>query len=175
MGNIRASVGDSPQQRALWLYENRTEIIEESEHDGVPCRKWTGSISSTGYNPHIKWEGKIINAVGFMRKYIGKIDQPKGTEVCHNCNTRACAEWRHVRFDTHKSNLIDLAKTGGNVNLGEKNGMAKLTSDQAREIYIRVHNGESARKLARIFSLDKSTVGDIRDRKTWRHATSGIR
>ena len=55
--------------------------------------------------------------------------------------------------------------------VGVNNGRAILTEDQVRDIYSRLLNGEQSIDLAREFSVEKTTIGNIKRRKEWKHIT----
>ena len=54
------------------------------------------------------------------------------------------------------------------------NGAAKLTPDQAKEIYIRGNNGERNVDLAKEFSVHPDIIGKIKNGKMWREFTSNL-
>lgn len=55
--------------------------------------------------------------------------------------------------------------------VGVNNGRAILTEDQVIDIYSRLLNGEKSIDLAREFSVEKTTIGNIKRRKEWKHIT----
>lgn len=55
--------------------------------------------------------------------------------------------------------------------VGVNNGRAILTEDQVRDIYSKLLNGEKSIDLAREFSVEKTTIGNIKRRKEWKHIT----
>jgi hypothetical protein len=58
---------------------------------------------------------------------------------------------------------------------GEENGVAKLTNEQAREIYRRLLAGELGVDLAREFGCSKAAIGNIRTGKAWGSITGATR
>jgi hypothetical protein len=53
---------------------------------------------------------------------------------------------------------------------GERNGRAKLTADNAREIAARLAMGEQQRPLAREFGVSQRLILNIAKRRAWRAA-----
>lgn len=88
------------------------------------------------------------------------------------------SDWAHVlvynvseeaAFDLEKMRLHAIGGTKFNVQSGERNYQAKLTDDQAREIFMR---DETHQKLATEFGVSRSAISMIKSRKQWRAATS---
>jgi len=77
----------------------------------------------------------------------------------------------NLRWSTAKENSSDKDLHGTRA-VGARHGLAKVTEDVVRLIRAtpRLPRATgSNRALARRFNLDRSTVGDIRSLKTWRH------
>ncbi len=55
--------------------------------------------------------------------------------------------------------------------VGVNNGRALLTENEVREIYSRLLLGEKSTDLAKEFSVEKTTIGNIKRRKEWKHIT----
>ena len=56
---------------------------------------------------------------------------------------------------------------------GEKSGRAKLTKEQAVDIFV-TRGVESTGVTAKKYNIERSTVQSIRRRETWRRATDGL-
>jgi DNA invertase Pin-like site-specific DNA recombinase len=52
---------------------------------------------------------------------------------------------------------------------GERNGMAKLSEDQARQIHELARSGFSQRQLAKMFNVTKTPIAMICREQGWRH------
>ena len=52
---------------------------------------------------------------------------------------------------------------------GERHGNSKLTENQVREIFRRVHNGERQKKIAFDYGVDERVVSSIKVGKRWKH------
>lgn len=57
--------------------------------------------------------------------------------------------------------------------IGETNHCAKLTDDQARELFVRSHK-ERIGDLAKEFAVSPAAIYHIKNRKQWRTATAGL-
>lgn len=90
----------------------------------------------------------------------------------HSCNNPSCVNPSHLRWGSQKENLRQAIDSGraphqGRV-AGEKNGNAKLTSDQVAEI--RSSTGNQS-EVARRYGITRSLVSHIRLRRAWGHVS----
>lgn len=134
------------------------------------CWPWHGSMQSTGYGAfHVK--GKYVAAHRFAyAAYVGPIAD--GLLVLHSCDNPICVNPDHLRLGTDSDNTADkVARNRCNGSKGEKNGSAKLTEGQVREIF---HDTRSSRKVAADYGIDKATVIKIWNRKKWSHLNMQI-
>lgn len=92
---------------------------------------------------------------------------PDGLEVCHKCDVEACVNPAHLFLGTHKDNCMDRDSKGRNVSHpGSRHGNSKLV--EADILAIRASE-ETALALAKRYGVHESSIGYIRQRKTWRH------
>ena len=119
---------------------------------------------------------------------------PKDMCVCHTCDNRACINPEHLFLGDAADNSADMVAKGRSagaagdrngmrrrpdrnptrlypdrVPRGERNGSARLTEDQAREIWRRTAAGEDHRRIAQEYGVSKYAVWAIHHRWTWRH------
>lgn len=95
-------------------------------------------------------------------------DLPEDLVIRHTCDTAACCNPKHLVLGTQLENMRDKVERGRS-STGEKNGRAKLTADQVREILRRA--GESRIGLAREFGVVPAVIHNIIRRRTWRHVS----
>jgi hypothetical protein len=175
------------------LEERFWEKVDKKSPD--ECWEWKNSIIN-GYGT-IKLNGK--NKLTHRLSYelnVGPI--PPGLFVCHTCDNPKCVNPTHLFLGTQKDNLQDASKKGriasGNLHysrthpellargdchwckthpesyLGEKNGNAKLTENQVKEIRQLYARGSiTLKELGMKFGAGLSTIGYIVNHKTWKH------
>ena len=95
---------------------------------------------------------------------------PPGLEVCHNNGNPTDNRPRNLRYDTHKNNLADRSKHGRTV-MGERHHLAKLTSEDVKEILALSASGVSKRALAARFNVTRGSISHIKAGRNWKHIT----
>ncbi len=98
---------------------------------------------------------------------------PKGMEACHNNGKADDNRIENLRWDTHRNNMKDsIDQETLFIAKGSKNGRAKLTDNQVREIrdrYIRFSKNANSVILAKEFGVSYTEICDIINNKTWKH------
>jgi hypothetical protein len=85
---------------------------------------------------------------------------------CRTNNVPSTLEWC-----SHAKNMDDQFAHGTRA-LGAKHGMAKLTDEQAREIY--AANGETYKAIGARYGVSASVVCNIKKRRKWLHLWSDL-
>lgn len=132
-----------------------------------PCKLWTGHCEKSGYGRVKKAGRKILAHRMIWEQAHGPI--PAGMLVCHHCDNPSCVRLDHLFLGTHRDNKRDSTGKDRHAlpdNRGERHGLSKLTEGQVWEI---LESSEIQRVVANRFSINQSTVSDIRRRKLWRH------
>ena len=94
---------------------------------------------------------------------------PPDMECCHNNGDKHDNWIENLRWDTRSANMLDAVEHDGH-NCGEQYGRSKLTEEQVLEIRRLYAAGDHTQKqLSEKFGTDKSNVGQIIRRVTWRH------
>lgn len=144
----------------------KTDVILSRTVQQGDCLIWQGS-SSRGYG-QIRDRGKkrYVHRL-IMEEHLGKRLQ-SDEHVCHRCDTPLCCNVNHLFVGTALDNVKDkVAKNRQHRLKGESNGRSKLTEVQVVEI---LKDKTSTRaSLARKYQVTPTTIGDIRNRKLWKH------
>ncbi len=134
------------------------------------CWPWHGYIRASGYG-WFNFGGKTMTAN--RAAYIltnGPID-PTTLFVCHTCDNPLCCNPAHLWLGTAAQNNLDCLLKGRHRSLppkGEDSPNAKLTRNQAVEAF---HSALPAKELAAQWGVAPQSIENIRQGKTWSHAT----
>lgn len=96
---------------------------------------------------------------------------PPGLCVCHNCpggDNPTCVNPAHLFLGTLTRNHEDMVAKGRNAR-GERNGRAKLTEPDVREIRRLSVAGVLHKDLAARFDVSDTTIFQVVSRKMWGH------
>ena len=118
---------------------------------------------------HVVLKGKTIKVHKLVTEaFLGK--RPVGTVVCHNDGNAKNNSVTNLRYDSIRENILDIKRHGKeNPPVGEKNGMAKLTWDQVREIRTRFDSERPPTALlAAIYRMSPRQIRDVVSRKCWK-------
>lgn len=136
------------------------------------CWLWTGEIDAYGYGSFflgkVKEEGKWRKMRAKAHRLSWSLhygDAPADQEVCHACDMPACVNPVHLFLGTHGENMADRDVKMRQAH-GEKQGAAKLTEADVREI---MASRGTCQSLADQFGVHLATVNDIRRGITWKH------
>ena len=153
----------------------------ESKYMAVPesgCWLWTAYCDRDGYGRINSGgrRGKLVFAHRVSYElHIGPI--PEGLYCLHRCDVPGCVNPQHLFLGTQDENAADMARKGGahspfghKRTRGEDNGHAKLTEEKVRQIR-RLYGagGITQAQLCRDFSIGRTQMSYIVNRKTWRH------
>jgi hypothetical protein len=92
---------------------------------------------------------------------------PEGKYGCHTCDTPSCANPSHVFPGTQQENMDDMAAKGRKpfgekkARLGERNGRAKLTDTERKQLHHDYNRGFTPSELARLYGISRSRVNVI--------------
>jgi len=134
------------------------------------CWNWTGNHNGKMNRASFSFDGHMMLAARFAF-YIATGIWPGEWMVCHTCDNALCVNPKHLWLGTQKENMRDMV-VKGRAAQGAANGSAKLTEDDVREIRSKYHTGKWTQKqLAEEYSTNQVHIGEIVNRKNWRHIT----
>ena len=144
-------------------YRDPVERFWEKVDKSGDCWLWTACLTRGGYGCfHIY--GARVRAHRYSYEMAnGPI--PAGKIVMHSCDNPACVRPDHLSVGTHADNMADMVEKGRS-QIGETNSQAKLTEADAIAIKTdtRLH-----REIASDYGISIQLVGNIKNRKRWRH------
>jgi transposase len=137
---------------------------------GGGCWEWQGGKDRDGYG-RMRIGGRKASRAHRIAWFIANGD-PGTLLVCHHCDNPSCVRPAHLFIGTALDNNRDRVSKGrSNASLGEHNGLAKLTEEQAKEIVDLYRDGGARQKdLAACFGVSQSAVQLILSGKRWKHA-----
>lgn len=135
------------------------------------CIEWEKNLlhgyGQTGVKEEGGWKTRRAHRVAY-KEYVGEI--PAGMLVCHTCDNRKCINPKHLFLGTHQDNADDrVAKGRGRCGIGERHSRAKLTEEQVILIRQLRSYGFTRKKIAEGFGVTTVTIGEIANRKKWKH------
>lgn len=93
---------------------------------------------------------------------------PDGLNVLHRCDNGKCVRPAHLFLGTQMDNVRDcVAKGRYPSRVGERNGRARLSKQDAERIRERNAAGESYRKLGAEYGVNYAHIGHIVNRLVW--------
>lgn len=169
--------GDHYQASSLGRIRVKDRVIEKRTKWGGTMKQFypgkeLSLINNKGYRMvRIGFEGKKINVSAHAMVLLAfHGPKPDGYEACHNNGDPADNRPENLRWDTHLSNNRD-RKRHGNYQDGERHPMAKITDQQALEIY---RSDEPTQVLSDRYGICATKVSAIRLGKTWSAVTGGV-
>jgi hypothetical protein len=161
----------APSIERFWLYVACAQPDE--------CWWWIGGTTHSATNDveygSLAWPSGTSRMHGAHRICweIHRGHIPAGLDICHTCDHPLCVNINHLFMGTPADNTHDMHRKGrhrGGAPHGERNALAKLTTDKVREIRRRYALGGIRQKdLAREFGITQGTLGKVVRRELWAH------
>lgn len=160
-------------------YRQRFKTIRERFEDYVKrtdtCWVWLGHNCPDGYGRFwINRKGIQAHRAAWI---IYRSEIPVGFIVCHNCDMRNCVNPDHLFLGTHKENTQDMMRKNRHLpcleaHKGERSCFAKLTAQQALEVY----NAKGTQsEIGEVYGITQTAVGLIKRGVNWGWLTQGGR
>lgn len=132
------------------------------------CWLWDKTHSAKQY-PKFRWDGKLqsVHRISWQIEH-GPI--PKGIDVLHHCDNRACTRPDHLFLGTDSENMRDMVSKGRqNYLYGEFHPNSVLNEDQVLEIRRLYATGRyTQEELAKQFGVYRKTISKVVNLLTWR-------
>lgn len=143
------------------------ELLSTNDHkDG--CVEWPFSKTESGYGFFTN-DGVRYRVNRFVCRRVYGEPSSEDLDAAHSCGNRLCVNPSHLRWATRKENCADRL-IHGTENVGEKNGQAKLTEEDVREIRALLESGMKRKLIADRFHISLSHLDAIRARTKWAYS-----
>jgi hypothetical protein len=158
----------------FWSYVDKTP----GHGPNGDCWLWTGGRSGSGYGS-FRYADKMWPAHRFIYwAAYGPFDLE--LDILHKCDTPACVRPSHLEPGTAEDNMLDMVQKGRNPSVvmgkkwaewarGSKSKVSKLSEADIPEIRRRIAAGDSQRKIAKAFGVNRRTINKINYGITWGH------
>lgn len=141
-----------PQGKDFWEYVQKTDT----------CWFWIGGRSYGGYG--LQAAGRGNSRLAHRHSYeLANGPIPEGMLVLHKCDNPSCVNPKHLSLGTHADNTHDMCS--------KKRGVGKLTQIDVDKIRELREAGSSQKEIARLFSVNQSTVSRITNNERWKIVT----
>jgi hypothetical protein len=123
------------------------------------CWIWQEGTDKDGY-PKLYIDGRHWRG---NRAMLMATTGALGEHAMHSCDTPPCVAPHHLRWGDGSENSLDAFAKGRRVSQarpmrGAANGRSKLSDEDRREIVRRSAAGESSRRLASFYGVNRTTV-----------------
>ena len=141
------------------------------------CWLWVGELNPHGYGL-VNQDGKrsLAHRVAFhcFVEPIGKGASDHSADVImHICDVRCCINPSHLRRGTQLENVQDRNRKGRTktdmTRQGDRHPLAKLSNDDIHNIRNLIECGFKQKEIAKIYSINQSSVSMIKNRRIWGH------
>ncbi len=149
-------------------------LSSRSVLDSSGCILWTKSIGANGSGTigdrywGIKYKVQTPYQLAYVLHYG---DYDRTLIICHKCNNRNCLNPVHLYAGTHKENTADMFRAHRQPNRhGYYATNRILDESQVLEIKKLLLEGTLLqREIAAMYEVDRITINDIHNKRTWKH------
>lgn len=139
--------------------------------EGTECFLWPFKSNVNGYGTlKINSKTQLVTRI-VCREAHGEPPTPQH-EAAHSCGKghMGCCNKHHLSWKTHAENVAD-QKIHGTVASGERNGHAKITNKQAKEIR-KIGRSKPQSAIARQYGIDQAAVSRIINGQSYKEEPS---
>lgn len=142
------------------------------------CWLWNGAVKGDGYGIARVCGVRVLAHRLSLAVFSGL--RPH-LHALHSCDVPACVNPAHLREGTHRDNMKDMARRGrsklprGRVQSGARNGNARTTEDQVREVRrLKLLEGMSYSQIEARTGVRRANAWAIVSGKSWAHVESEV-
>ena len=129
------------------------------------CLEWTGAKTPTGYGVITVARQQHYTHRAVLEWKTGK--SMKGLVTRHSCHNPSCCDPNHLEPGTQRENALDMMTS-------ERSGKARITLEQARDIKLRLDDGQRPCNVAREIGCSEATVRSIKSGRSWTNALAAM-
>lgn len=142
----------------------RKKIEFEINRDG--CFECTShTLNSGGYAEYWFNRNKYVMTRYIYTECFGEI--PDDLMIRHKCDNPKCINPEHLELGTPQDNVNDMVERGRNAK-GERNGSAKLSNSDVRQIKDLLSKKYTCAEISRMYGVARTSISSIKLNKTWR-------
>lgn len=157
---LKASDVDTRTENVFWSNVQINFI-------GNACWSWLSVLTENGYGRFAVGRTKYsAHRVSYALCY-GFVEA--SDYVCHKCDNPQCVRPDHLFIGDAQTNMDDKVRKNRQPR-GVQIKLARLDDTKALEIF---RSPLSHRKLAKLYGVAPTTIRQIKNGQTWRHATFG--
>ena len=141
---------------------NLADLLSQAE-PSIGCLLWSRAKSKAGYGQ--VWDGSKVLYVHRLVAEFSYGEIPKGMDVMHSCDVRACCNPSHLSIGTRSENMKDASRKGrllGKPHVsGENHPSSRLTTLQIEEMRKKREQGYKLSELAQIYNYSIAAISKI--------------
>jgi hypothetical protein len=147
-----------------WIVRTYFEAHVMDPSEG--CRLWEWSTTTFGYG-QVWIDGRRREVpAATCERWHGPRPTPHHQVRHYVCGNPLCWAGEHLRWGTPAENAADKVLHGTD-SRGSRNGRAKLTEDDVREIRRRLAAGDLGYRIAEDYGVTKQLISRIKVGKAW--------
>ncbi|AFZ15545.1 hypothetical protein Cri9333_4771 (plasmid) [Crinalium epipsammum PCC 9333] len=169
--SLTISFYDLEQEEQFYLLRRflAPGIVEINSKTG--CHELQKYLDVKGYGRLQAWHDGTKKSLKLHRlafEFFNETKIPSNLAILHNCDNRKCVNPAHLSTGTLAENIKDCVAKGRN-SKGSRNGNNKLNEAQVTAIKRLLDGGMSRVKIAKLYGVYDTTIGNIARGRTWRH------